>query len=88
MKYNPQSLYKLIDFTSMYSINNTQINNTLQILFHTEDNFFECGGDSLLALQLIDEIERGSGRRISIAAVFDAPTPLLLSNYFTPERHI
>ena len=53
-----------------------------------EDNFFECGGDSLLALQLIDEIERGSGRRISIAAVFDAPTPLLLSNYFTPERHI
>jgi len=55
---------------------------------HQEDNFFDLGGDSLLAVQLFSEIERVCGREMapvtiycaptiaSLAAVLDAPTGL------------
>jgi amino acid adenylation domain-containing protein len=37
-------------------------------------DFFELGGDSLLAARLVYEVERIFGRRISLAALFEEPT--------------
>jgi acetoacetyl-CoA synthetase len=39
-----------------------------------DSNFFELGGDSLLALTLFLEIERATGRHLPITAVYDAQT--------------
>jgi len=38
------------------------------------DNFFEIGGDSLVALELITAVAQVTGRQLSIAALFEAPT--------------
>jgi amino acid adenylation domain-containing protein len=38
------------------------------------DNFFEIGGHSLLAVQLMARLERLSGRRLPVASLFQAPT--------------
>jgi thioesterase domain-containing protein len=38
------------------------------------DNFFDLGGHSLLAARLIAEIERATGRKTPVSAVFRAPT--------------
>ena len=40
-----------------------------------EDNFFEHGGHSLLALRLLAAVERETGRQIPVAALFRAPSP-------------
>jgi len=37
-------------------------------------NFFDLGGDSLLAVALFLEIERETGRSLPITAIYDAPT--------------
>jgi acetoacetyl-CoA synthetase len=48
---------------------------TLQISPITSDsNFFELGGDSLLAVNLFLEIERVTGHHFPITAIYDAPT--------------
>jgi len=38
------------------------------------DNFFEIGGDSLAAMELIAGIEQVTGHRLTLAALFQAPT--------------
>ena len=38
------------------------------------DNFFDLGGHSLLAAQMIDAIERASGCRLPLTALFSGPT--------------
>lgn len=38
------------------------------------DNFFDCGGNSLLAVRLAALIERRFGRRIPLARLFERPT--------------
>ena len=38
------------------------------------DNFFDLGGDSLLAVTLFDEIRRTLGRGLQISLLFEAPT--------------
>jgi acyl carrier protein len=38
------------------------------------DNFFEIGGDSLAAVELLAGVEQVTGRRLMIAALFEAPT--------------
>ena len=38
------------------------------------DNFFDLGGDSLMAVQLFLEIERETGVRLPVTAIYDAPT--------------
>jgi thioesterase domain-containing protein len=38
------------------------------------ENFFDVGGHSLLAARLIAEVERATGRKIPVSAVFRAPT--------------
>src|SRR5436305_14412751 len=40
----------------------------------TESDFFDLGGDSLLALTLFLEIERATGRHLPITAIYDART--------------
>jgi acetoacetyl-CoA synthetase len=42
-------------------------------------NFFDLGGDSLLAVSLFLEIERELGRRLPITAIYDAPTPATMA---------
>jgi len=37
------------------------------------DNFFDIGGDSLLAVRLLSEIEKTSGIRLPMAVIFQAP---------------
>jgi thioesterase domain-containing protein len=39
-----------------------------------DDNFFEIGGHSLLAAQLIAQVQSATGRKITVSAVFRAPT--------------
>ena len=39
-----------------------------------EDNFFDIGGDSLLAIALFLEIEKATGRQLPISTIYDAPT--------------
>jgi acetoacetyl-CoA synthetase len=43
-----------------------------------DDDFFDLGGDSLLALHLFHEIERVAGRALPITAIYDAATPARL----------
>jgi thioesterase domain-containing protein len=38
------------------------------------DNFFDCGGDSLLALRLAAEIETNFARTVPLGIIFSAPT--------------
>ena len=40
-----------------------------------EDNFFELGGNSLLAIRLLDQLENRIGQKITLAALFQNPTP-------------
>jgi oxalate---CoA ligase len=39
-----------------------------------DDNFFEIGGDSLAAMEVIAGTEQVTGQRLTIAALFEAPT--------------
>ena len=39
-----------------------------------EDDFFEMGGDSMLAADLLAELQRLSGRQLPESILFDAPT--------------
>jgi thioesterase domain-containing protein len=39
-----------------------------------DDNFFEVGGHSLLAAQVIAHVQSATGRKIAVSAVFRAPT--------------
>jgi acetoacetyl-CoA synthetase len=44
-----------------------------------EDDFFDLGGDSLLAIALFAEIEKRTGRNLPITTIYDAPTVLSLA---------
>ena len=39
-----------------------------------EDNFFDLGGDSFLAVSLFNEIARVSGRELPPVMIYQAPT--------------
>lgn len=39
-----------------------------------DDNFFDLGGDSVLALALLIEVQKRTGRKLPIRAFYDAPT--------------
>lgn len=53
--------------------------------FHLDDNFFDRGGHSLLALKLFAEMERDLGCTLQISALFQAPTIRQLANYIHRE---
>ncbi|WP_449432243.1 amino acid adenylation domain-containing protein [Pseudomonas putida] len=42
--------------------------------FNVDDNFFECGGDSLLAMQLQQHISQAFERELAVVQVFRQPT--------------
>ncbi len=42
---------------------------------HPDDDFFDLGGSSVLAISLILEIERLTGHQLPVAAIYDAPSP-------------
>ena len=53
--------------------------NIWEHLLHTspigiEDNFFDLGGNSLLAMQLITQIEKQFGKEVELVALFQNPT--------------
>jgi acetoacetyl-CoA synthetase len=54
-----------------------------------DSNFFDLGGDSLLAVNLLLEVERQTGMNIPITAIYDAPTVAemtrLIANETAPE---
>ncbi len=41
---------------------------------HADDDFFDLGGSSMLAISLILEIEKETGRELPISSIYDAPT--------------
>jgi oxalate---CoA ligase len=51
------------------------------------DDFFELGGDSLLAMQMLAEAETLIGRPIAPAVLFDAATIRQLAHRITTEDH-
>ncbi|NES23181.1 MAG: hypothetical protein F6K41_30750 [Symploca sp. SIO3E6] len=50
-----------------------------------KDNFFELGGSSLLALRLVAEIEKVLDKKLSSAALFQAPTIEQQANILSSE---
>ncbi len=49
------------------------------------DSFFELGGHSLLAVRLMAQIQEVTGRRLSVAALFEAPTVERLASLLRQE---
>ncbi|HEY9677240.1 MAG TPA: amino acid adenylation domain-containing protein [Drouetiella sp.] len=47
----------------------------------TGDDFFDNGGHSLLALQLIDSVSEAFNFKVPVATLFDYPTPRSMSGY-------
>ncbi|MCA1993217.1 MAG: amino acid adenylation domain-containing protein [Coleofasciculus sp. S288] len=54
----------------------------------TQDNFFELGGHSLLAAQLFSEVEKISGKKLSLAALSQAPTIEELANLLAKDEQL
>lgn len=50
-----------------------------------EDNFFDIGGHSLLAVQIMTRIEKKLGKKMAIAVLFDYPTVGKLSAHISQE---
>lgn len=50
-----------------------------------DDDFFDSGGDSLLALKLVAKVEESLGRRISLAMLLEAPTVRDLARLLSGE---
>lgn len=51
-----------------------------------DDNFFDLGGDSLLAVNMFLEVERETGRHFEITTIYDAPTIGELAVLMETER--
>lgn len=47
-----------------------------------DDDFFDAGGSSLLAVRLLGELESLAGRQLALADVFTAPTPRRMAQRF------
>jgi acyl carrier protein len=51
-----------------------------------DDNFFDVGGDSLLAETLVIEVSKRVGFEVEISALLDYPTPQELADYIQARR--
>ena len=52
-----------------------------------EDHFFESGGDSILAAQVVERLRRELGMEIPTAYLFTYPTAEELGEVLTEEAH-
>jgi aryl carrier-like protein len=43
------------------------------------DNFFDLGGNSLMALKVVSRLTRATGGAVSLTSIFEAPTPRALA---------
>jgi acetoacetyl-CoA synthetase len=50
-----------------------------------EDDFFDLGGDSILAIELMAEIEKAFGQDLPMTAVYDAPTVMALAQVIVEQ---
>jgi amino acid adenylation domain-containing protein len=50
------------------------------------DDFFESGGHSLKAMQLVASLERAFGREIPVRALFSAPTPGRMAEWLEKDQ--
>jgi amino acid adenylation domain-containing protein len=73
----------IVSTASSTAIPKTPLELQLQILFqrvlrrngvNVDESFFELGGDSLQALELIVQIEKATGRRLPLETLFQTPT--------------
>ena len=51
-----------------------------------DDNFFDVGGDSLLAEALVIDVSKWAGFEVKISALLDYPTPQELADYIESRR--
>ena len=51
-----------------------------------DDDFFELSGQSMQAIRMIARIEQHTGVRVSIAVLYENPTPALLAEQIDQER--
>ncbi len=51
-----------------------------------EQNFFDFGGHSLIAVQLLNKVEKATGKRISLRAFFEEPTLSTLISLLSNEN--
>jgi FkbH-like protein len=51
-----------------------------------KDNFFEVGGDSLLAVGLLIEVEKVTGKKLGVGALYQAPTIEQLAKILHQEQ--
>src|ERR1700722_10154578 len=50
-----------------------------------EDDFFDLGGDSILAIELMAEIEKAFGQDLPMTTVYDAPTVTALAQVIAEQ---
>jgi acetoacetyl-CoA synthetase len=50
-----------------------------------EDDFFDLGGDSILAIELMAEIEKAFGQDLPMTTVYDAPTVMALAQVIAEQ---
>lgn len=70
---------KQIEFVELLSETERTIAQIWEKLFNlksirTDQNFFALGGDSMLALQLVEELEQSFDTELTLSTVFEAPT--------------
>ncbi|MCL6299476.1 type I polyketide synthase [Streptomyces kronopolitis] len=51
-----------------------------------QDNFFDLGGDSLLALRLVNRICAATGRTLSVASLMEHPTIAALASHLADDQ--
>lgn len=53
-----------------------------------DDNFFDLGGHSMLAVRVMIQLERETGRRLPVSTLFESPTIRSLARLIGPDQSI